>query len=100
MSKEIQAKEIIKKTCKYYGIEEKMMYKRIRKVDIITARHMAIYLIKRDLKMTHTDIADLFKKERTTIIHAVHKMQDLLSLPHEIEIKKDVENISFLTQIH
>ena len=49
--------------------------------------------------MNNTDMADVFKKDRTTILHAIQKIQDLLTLPHEEDLKKDVENLNFLIQI-
>ena len=100
MTQQVKAKEIVTKVCNYYGIEEKYIYKKLRKKQVINSRHMAIYLVKKHVNMNNTDMAEVFKKDRTTILHAVQKMQDLLTLPHEEDLKKDVENLNFLIQIH
>ena len=100
MKRELKAKEIIKKTCEYYDVNEKLMFKKLRSKEVVWARHIAMYIIKNELKLTHTDMGVLFKKERTTVIHGIEKIKDLLTLPHEVDLKKDIENIKFMTEMN
>ena len=94
------AQNIINKVCKYYGTDVKLIYQKLRTNDVVLSRHVAMYLVNKSLKISHSDMAKIFQKDRTSVLHGVSRIESLLSLRHEVDIKKDVENIYFLLQMH
>lgn len=90
------ADEIIKASCKYYGITLEKMMKKERYQPQITARHISAYLIKKMTDLKDGEISKLFGKDRTTIIHSVELISGYLKINEPKNIITDLNNIKMM----
>ena len=94
MSKNLTVEDIQKEVERYYGIKHSDMIGSSRSREIVYPRHIAIYLSKQLLDLTFADIGKKFKRDHTTIMHSVSKVEELLlknrDVQEEIETLKQM----------
>lgn len=72
---------IITKTAQYFSYKTQELLGNSRKAPLVTARHVAMYLIKTELDVPLEQIGELFGgRDHTTIMHAVDKITAAISL--------------------
>lgn len=78
--------KIISLVSDYYSISIEQIKSESRKAQIALARQIAMYLIRTLLDMPYMEIAAIFnKKDHTTIMHSVEKIEDMLKTDKELE---------------
>lgn len=78
-SKRLNLEDIIKTVCSYYNIKQSHLKGSNRSDNIALPRQVAMYLLRTELGLKHAEIAYLLKrKDHTTIIHGVGKINRLL----------------------
>lgn len=71
--------EIISRVSKAYNVSEDDLLGSRRLAHLVFPRHLAIYFLRENLKLSFPQIAKLMrKKDHTTIMHAYRKVQQLL----------------------
>jgi chromosomal replication initiation ATPase DnaA len=99
MDKEQQkdyAIEIAEKVCNYYQIKYGQMMSKYRGEEVTLARQMTMYLTKEKTELNGEEIAQLFNRDRTTVLHSIQKIRGQLSNKFDDTIKKDVFNLNVL----
>lgn len=99
MSKEEQkeyAIEIAEKVCNYYQIKYGQMMSKYRGEEVTLARQMTMYLTKEKTNLNGEEIAQIFNRDRTTVLHSISKIKGQLSNKFDDTIKKDVFNLNVL----
>lgn len=98
LSKNIKPKQvltfgqIIKSVSDFYDIQEKAIYERTRKTEIVKPRQVAMYLIREDLGGSYPYIGQKFGgMDHTTAIHAYEKI--LLELKKNPKLENEVRII-------
>ncbi|WP_459877347.1 helix-turn-helix domain-containing protein [Desulfothermus naphthae] len=87
----ISTKKIIEIVAKYYGVTPKQIISKSQKKNIALARHVAIYLCKDLLKLPSIKLAKIFKRDHTTILYSLKKINNLKELDSNFNIMlKDV----------
>jgi chromosomal replication initiator protein len=85
--KHISAKQIIERTAKYFQISVEEILGPRRDKDIVTPRQVAMYILRSELHLSFPKIArELGRKDHTTAIHSVEKIEKELSFDEEIKI--------------
>jgi chromosomal replication initiator protein len=92
-SRLITQEKIIKKIGEFYGINEKDLFGKTRKKEVVVPRQVAMYLLREELKMSFSSIGRKFNhKDHSTVIHAYNKINEELKknsrLNEEIELIK------------
>lgn len=91
-NKKIDVETIVSKVAAHYDISPKDIIGVNRKKELILPRHISIYIAKKIMDQSISDIAKAFnKKNHSTIIHAYEKIEELQR--NNIEIKKDIDHI-------
>lgn len=82
-SKNISAQDIIKTVADFFEIPVEDLINRGRKQEIVEPRQIAMFLLRKILKMSYPSIGDKFgKRDHTTVIHACEKIErELISNP-------------------
>ncbi len=82
-------KEVIQTIANFYNIEEKNIFEKSRRKDVVKPRQLIMYILRKDFGISYPTIGDkLGGRDHTTIIHSCDK------------IKKDLENdASFVEEI-
>jgi chromosomal replication initiator protein len=93
LHKNINHKKVIKILSEHFEIKEDDFFKRTRTKHYVKLRKLLIYFLREITQMSYTDIAELFKKDHTTIIYLYEKIVEEISknpeLSQEIEILKN-----------
>ena len=99
MSKEEQkeyAITIAEKVCNYYQIKYGQLMSKYRGEEVTLARQMTMYLTKEKTELNGEEIAQIFNRDRTTVLHSISKIRGQLSNKFDDTIKKDVFNLNVL----
>ena len=99
MDKEQQkeyAVEIAEKVCNYYQIKYGQLMSKYRGEEVTLARQMTMYLTKEKTDLNGEEIAKIFNRDRTTVLHSISKIKGQLSNKFDDSIKKDVFNLNVL----
>jgi len=74
--RKIGPKEIISAVCRYYGLKTVDIFSPDKKRSVSLPRQIIMYFLRKELGLSYTTIGDLLhKKDHTTIIHGVEKVQ-------------------------
>lgn len=70
---------------KKFNYRNKDLTGKCRKADMVTARHIAMYLLNQDLKMTLVQVGSLMGgRDHTTVMHGVEKIQQSIDINQEV----------------
>lgn len=73
-------KKIAESVAVFYNITFNDLIKQSRKKEFVKPRQVAMYLIRRELESSFPSIGDFFGgRDHTTVMHAVQKIEDLIS---------------------
>ncbi len=90
--KHISAKQIIERTAKYFQLPMEDMLGPKRDKDIVVPRQIAMYMLRNELHLSFPKIArELGRKDHTTAIHSVDKIEKEAS--YDTEIKTAISEI-------
>jgi chromosomal replication initiator protein len=90
--KHLSAKTIVERTAKHFQIQLDDILGPKRDKDIVVPRQVAMYLLRSELHMSFPKIAhELGRKDHTTAIHSVEKIEAELSL--DVQIRQHVTDI-------
>ncbi len=75
----IHPDDVIRVVCDMYSIKPTQLKGTRRDASLVKARHISMYILKEDLKVTLVDIGNLLGgRDHTTIMHGVSKIRTLL----------------------
>jgi hypothetical protein len=101
---DVSVDEIIKLVANHFGFEENFSKIITRKTEYIHAKHIAIYLIKKNYpKMTLGSIGKYFNGikgeglDHATVLHAIRKINNFIDVEKEVE--KDVKFLENLIKL-
>ena len=86
---------IMEAVANYFYIPIEQMISQNRSKDVAYPRQMAMYMIRQELEYSFPDIAKIFKRDHTTVMHACNKIEEERRGSRETEdvIKKLHNNI-------
>ena len=99
MSKEEQkeyAITIAEKVCNYYQVKYGQLMSKYRGEEVTLARQMTMYLTKEKTNLNGEEIAKIFNRDRTTVLHSISKIKGQLSNKFDDTIKNDIFNLNVL----
>lgn len=74
--KKITPKSVISKTAKHFSLKTKQICGKSRKAELVTARHVAMYLLRKDLELPLMEIGEAFGgRDHTSVMYAVDKIE-------------------------
>jgi len=82
---EVSPRTIIDKVCSFYKIKKEDIKSESRKKNIAEPRQICMYLLKKHTKLNLNEIASLLnKKDHTTVIHGISKIESNLELNEDL----------------
>lgn len=93
--KTISIDTVVKEISQYYNIDERLMYEKTRRKEVVRARQMIMFILREDFNESYPSIGSkLGGKDHTTVIHSYEKVKhELLTNPH---LMKEVDDIRIL----
>ena len=71
--------QVIKTIANFYQVEEKNLFEKTRKKEIVKPRQIAMYLLREDLNLSYPYVGQKFgQMDHTTIIYAFRKISEML----------------------
>lgn len=90
--KRISPADIIKAVCTYYNVKQSHIKGDTRIESIVLPRQVAMYLLRRELKLKLIETAGLLKrKDHTTVLHAEQKVSSMIM--KDQNFKKEIDAI-------
>lgn len=71
---------IVRNVCKYYGVDEDILKGPQRSRNISEPRQVAMYLMRQMINMSQDEIAKVFSRERTTVVHALKQVEKTIQI--------------------
>jgi len=91
-TEKLSPQEVMKAVCAYYNIKPAQIRGATRKREIALTRQIVMYLLRTELNISLEDVAFLVKrKDHTTVMHAVNKIQGMSM--KDVEFKKEIDVI-------
>ncbi len=91
-TKRIAPGDIIRAVCTYYNVKQSHLRGDTRIESIALPRQVAMYLIRRELKMKLVETANqLRRKDHTTVLHAEQKISQMIM--RDQNFKKEIDSI-------
>lgn len=77
----VQPEDVIKTVANHFRIKQSAIRGKSRIKDLITARHIAMYLLRNELKLPLEEIGKWFSnRDHTSVLHATQKIEDQVVL--------------------
>ncbi|MEI6296762.1 MAG: chromosomal replication initiator protein DnaA [bacterium] len=93
--KTISFKDILRIIADYYNIEEKFLYEKTRRREVVKPRQIAMYILREDLNSSYPYIGQKFGgRDHTTVIHACEKIK--ADLKENEALLREIEEIKTL----
>lgn len=84
MLNSIERREALKKAvCSIYGVKEQELFSLSRRREIISARRMVLYFLRKHYGETYMGIAKMFSMNHATVMHHVTQMKNFLEFDKE-----------------
>lgn len=64
------------------GFDREMITSRSRKLEVVSARYVAMYVVRRLTKLSLTSIGEVFDRDHSSIIHALDNVQVWFEAPN------------------
>jgi len=89
--------QVIKTVANFYNVEEKNLFEKTRKKEIVKPRQIAMYLLREDLNLSYPYVGQKFgQMDHTTIIYAFRKINEMLKKDEKlIQEIKDIRNLLY-----
>jgi len=88
------ANQIINDVCDFYGLTPIQVKGKSRLRTIVKGRFISMYLIRKRTDLTFTEIARIFHKDHTSIIHACQTIEEVLSLKFDNDYQDEIKKLS------
>ena len=90
--KNISVKSVIQTVARYYSINEKQLFLKTRKQEIVKPRQIIMYLLRDELGLSYPSIGGkIGGRDHTTIIHACEKIND--NMKNDISLTDEINTI-------
>jgi chromosomal replication initiator protein len=93
--KMISIDSVVKLVSNYYNLDERVIYDKTRRKEIVRARQVIMFMLREDFNESYPAIgAKLGGKDHTTVIHSYEKIKG--ELTHNPHLMKEIEDIRIL----
>lgn len=92
IKRRVSSQDVIKTVCSFYNIKVSHIKSETRTSEVALTRQIIMYLLRNELKMKLEEVAyTLKRKDHTTVMHGVEKVQRLLM--NDARMKEEVDKI-------
>lgn len=90
--KTVSIKDVIRIVAEFYNIEERVLYEKTRKKEIVKPRQIVMYLLREDFNTSYPFIGQkLGGRDHTTVIHACEKIKN--DIKRDPNLNQELEKI-------
>ena len=93
--RQVSIKDVIKTVADFYNIEEKVLYEKTRRKEVVKPRQVIMYILREDFNTSYPHIGQkLGGRDHTTVIHAYEKIKGDIKVDNLLN--QEVEQIKNL----
>lgn len=97
-SKGVSIDEVVRRIARYYDIEEKSIYEKTRKKEVVRPRQVIMYILREEFNISFPSIGEkLGGRDHTTVIHSCEKIKD--EMRSNTSLESEIEHIRALVQV-
>jgi chromosomal replication initiator protein len=88
--KGISIDEVVRKVCSFYDTDERSVYEKNRKKEVVKTRQVIMYILREEYNVSYPSIGDkLGGRDHTTVIHSCEKIKDEIKKSGDFERELD-----------
>jgi len=89
-NKGFSVEDVVKKVAQYYHIEEKSIYEKTRKKEVVKPRQIIMYILREEFNVSYPSIGEkLGGRDHTTVIHSCEKIREDIKRDPSLETEID-----------
>jgi len=89
-NKGVSVSDVVKKVAQYYNIEERSIYEKTRKKEVVRPRQVIMYILREEYGVSYPSIGEkLGGRDHTTVIHSCEKMKNEVRTDHQLSQEID-----------
>lgn len=88
---EVSVKDVAEKVSCFCRVPMHKFFQRNRKKEVVSARHILIWILRKKLMMTCTDIAKYLDLDHTTVLHSVKRVEDQMDVYQDY--REDIDDL-------
>lgn len=89
-NKSVNSEYIIKTVSEYYNIPISSIKSNCRKRELVTARQITMWIMRKVTRLTLFQIGQFFGRDHTTVIHNMDVLKDLMETDSSIKMELDL----------
>ena len=94
-AKGFSVEDVVKKVAQYYKIEEKSIYEKTRKKEVVKPRQIIMYLLREEFSVSYPSIGEkLGGRDHTTVIHSCEKIRE--DVKKNPALEQEIDQIKLL----
>lgn len=86
----ITPEKIVETVCEHFKLTVKEVNSRKRFKELVYARHIIFYLLRKHTKMSLKSSGELFGRDHTTVIHSVETLNNLMYTEPDVRAEVDL----------
>ena len=93
--KTISINDVIRTIANFYNVEERELYEKTRKKEVVRPRQVTMYILREDFNTSYPYIGQkMGGRDHTTVIHAYEKIKR--DLKQDVLLSQEIEQIKSL----
>lgn len=87
--------DVVKKVAQYYKIDEKSIYEKTRKKEVVKPRQIIMYILREEFTVSYPSIGEkLGGRDHTTVIHSCEKIRE--DIKKDSSLEQEIDQIKLL----
>src|SRR3989344_353135 len=97
-AKGIPTEEVVRRVAAYYDINEKSIYEKTRKKEVVKPRQIIMYILREEFNISYPSIGEkIGGRDHTTVIHSCEKIKE--EIKRDTALEQEIEHICSLVRI-
>lgn len=94
-NKGVSVSDVVKKVAQYYEIDERSIYEKTRKKEVVRPRQVIMYVLREEYGVSYPSIGEkLGGRDHTTVIHSCEKIKNDIKTDHQLN--QEIEQVKVL----
>lgn len=94
-NKGISVEEVVRRISNYYEVNEKSIYEKTRKKEVVKPRQIIMYVLREEFNVSYPSIGDkLGGRDHTTVIHSCEKIKE--EMKSDTSLEQEIDHIRTL----
>ena len=96
--KGVSVEEVVKRIAEYYDVNEKSIYEKTRKKEVVKPRQIIMYILREEFSISYPSIGEkIGGRDHTTVIHSCEKIKE--EMKHDTKLEQEIEHLCSLVHV-